>query len=204
MHRILSSIAAGCVAAIAVASAASQTPQLKTYSDPRYGVTFRYPAAWKADPKLGFYLGTLILQGPDGAPDVPLTKVGFERTLGSDGAFPDKSNLDGVEFVYLVVPQTTAEACYKRLPEQDGETKKSELVIHGVTWKRMQGGDAGLGHGAYRDMYASYIGSRCYLFEGGIHTLSANNTKYLQGAALMKLQNQLAAVMRSVTIAPLR
>jgi hypothetical protein len=195
MRRFLRLIAAGAGIVIAASFATAQTPHFKTYRDPQYGVTFRYPAAWKADPKMEFYLGSIIL-----GTDQPLMKVGFQ-TSDKGSTYPATTSLVGVEFVYLALPQATADACYARLPEQDGDSKKSEIVIHGVTYKRVQGADAGMGHGAGRDMYAAYLRGRCYLFEGGIHSgYAGEDMKPLTQKQTRKLQNDLAAVMQSVTI----
>jgi hypothetical protein len=91
-------------------------------------------------------------------------------------------------------------ADYARLGQDADGWKRSQIVIAGVTYRRVQGGDAGLGHGATRDLYGTFREGRCYLFEGGIHTTTADNPKFLAGAKLRKIENQIAAVMQSVKI----
>lgn len=203
MRRILVALAVGALVSIIVPPAAAQSPALKTYNDPKFGVSFRYPAVWNASPTLSFYLGTTILERPHppGGMDHPLMKVGFDRTSRGFAGYLHSTTLDGVEFTYLALPQTPPAACFARLPEQDGETRKSDVTIHGVAYKRVQGGDAGMGHSVSRNMYAADIGGTCYLFEGGIHTSTgADSARPLSSTRTLRLQNQLAAVMRSVTI----
>ena len=191
------------ISACIVLSVQAQTPTLKSYVDREYGVSFQYPAEWKLDNNLGFYLGTQILPNPEGSsegPDKPRAIVGFERKLNAQGQYPDGTNLSGVEFVYLVLPQADAAHCYARLGADANGWKRSQIVVAGVTYQRVQGGDAGLGHGATRDLYGTFREGRCYLFEGDIHTTTADNPKFLAGAKLRKIENQIAAVMQSVKI----
>ena len=185
-----------------VGSGDGQSARLKSYVDPEYGVSFRYPAGWKVDDSLAFYLGTQILLDPDSSegPDKARAIVGFERKLNAQGEYPDGVNLSGAEFVYLVLPHTDQEHCYARLG-QDGEGwTQSQVVIKGVTYRRVEGGDAGMNHGATRDIYGAFENGRCYLFEGDIHTTTGNNPRSLSGAQLRKLQSQIAAVMKSVKL----
>jgi len=199
LKGLLSAAIAGCV----VLSAQAQTSPLKSYVDPQYGVSFQYPAEWKLDNGLGFYLGTQILLNPEGSskgPDKARAIVGFDRKLNAEGQYPDGVNLTGVEFVYLVLPKTDAAHCYARLGADANGWKRSQVVIAGVTYRRVQGGDAGLGHGATRDLYGTFREGRCYLFEGDIHTTTGDNPKFLTGAPLQKLEGQIAAVMQSVRL----
>jgi len=192
--------------AIAGIALHAQSAKLKTYHDPQYGVSFQYPAAWTADPKMGFYLLTNILIRPNGFLSDPLMKVGLKGPMNpdhhDDGSYSG-TNLDGIEFVYTVLPQTKAESCYERL-KYDGvdedNHKQTNVVIHGVEFTRVIGGDAGLGHGADRDMYGAYRGGRCYLFEAGIHTWNGGDPKFMASKQINKLRAQLTAVMRSVKI----
>ena len=194
------------ILAIRGLSTSEQTVKLKTYHDPQYGVSFQYPTAWTADPKMGFYLLTNILIRPNGFLDDALMKVGLKGPMNPDhldhGPYSG-TNLDGIEFVYTVLPQTKAESCYERL-KYDGvdedNHKQTNVVIHGVEFTRVIGGDAGLGHGADRDMYGAYRGGRCYLFEAGIHTWNGGDPKFMASKQINKLRAQLTAVMRSVKI----
>lgn len=180
----------------------TQTTAFKSYVDPQYGVSFQYPAQWKLDNSLMFYLGTQIVLNPDSSqePDKARAIVGFERKLNAQGEYPDGVNLNGVEFVYLVLPHTDRAHCDARLGQGDDGRKQSQVVIHGVTYGRVHSGDAGMNHAVTRDIYGAFENGICYLFEGDIHTTNGNNPRTLGGAQLRNLQNQIAATMRSVKI----
>ena len=198
LKRLLSVVIAG----YAILSARSQPAALKSYVDSEYGVSFQYPAEWKLNNGLGFYLGTqILLTGDSNEPyDKARAIVGFERKLNAQGEYPDGVNLSGVEFVYLVIPHTDAAHCYARLGQDSDESKRSQIGVAGVTYRRVQGGDAGMGHAVTRDLYGTFRDGRCYLFEGDVHTTTANNPRFLAGAPLQKLEAEIAAVMQSVKL----
>ena len=204
MRCFLALLAVGAVLSATGPAAEAQSTRFKTYYDPKFGVTFQYPAAWKADPTLSFYLGTVILERPHppGGMDRATMKVGFDRTTRIFAGYPNNTSLDGVEFSYLALPDTPAESCFARLPDLGGTARRSDVTLRGVRYKRVRGGDAGMSHGVTRDMYAADIGGTCYLFEGGIYTSSgADGAKPLTVKQTLRLQNELAAVMGSVMIA---
>jgi hypothetical protein len=184
---------------------AAPAQTLATYHDPKYGVSFAYPAEWRADPHLGFYLESDILApavAGSGAPEA-LMKVGFNNA--DDGLYPG-TNLNGVEFVYFVAPETTQAACYDRIrgleDKSQGDRKAAGIVIGGMSYLHLKTGDAGLGHGADRDLYAAYVGKLCYLFEAGIHTSNGDDPKPLTRVQYAALRARLKAVMQSVRIRP--
>jgi hypothetical protein len=210
MRRFLGSIAAGAGIVIAASFATAQMPHFNTYRDPRYGVTFVYPTNWSAGPNLdSFYLMTDILQPIPGSDtsvtryEQALMKVGFRNAGKVDY---ERTNLDGVEFVYFVLPNATSDACYTRIRSladaSQGDHSPTNIAIHGVTYLHLSTGDAGLGHGASRELYAAYLGSRCYLFEEGIHSYNGGDGKFLTSKQYLTLKAQLGAVMHSVRIAP--
>jgi len=185
----------------------AQTNTLTTYYDPGYGVSFTYPSEWKADPKLGWYLGTDILHAFAKESEAPqaLAKVGFWNTgIGTYAG----TILDGVEFVYFVVPDTTKDACYARLTGFLGTSaagrRPSRTTIHGVNYLHFESGDVGLGHSAGRDIYAGYLEDRCYLFEAGIHSEPGSDRRILTKEQNNELRARLNAVMQSVQISPHR
>jgi hypothetical protein len=179
-------------------TSAAQTPRLKRFHDAKYGVTFRYPAGWSAGTDVQFYLGSEILQlNSDGGAGDPIAKVGFHVKQG-DKKYSG-TNLDGVQFVYNVIPKGAADACRKQV-EEVANNPVVQTVIHGVTYNHFSGGDAGLGHGASREIYSTLQNGDCYLFEEAIHTASMNETRPLDPAKLHALRKELDAVMQSVRI----
>jgi len=187
------------------AALTAQTNTLTKYHDPVYGVSFTYPSEWKEDPKLGWYLGTDILHAFATEFEVPhaLAKVGFHNT--GKGTYAG-TMLDGVEFVYFVVPDITKDACYARLTVFLENTmagrQPSSAAIHGVRYLHFESGDGGLGHAAGRDIYAGYLEDRCYLFEAGIHSEPGSDRRILTKEQNNELRARLNAVMQSVQISP--
>lgn len=190
---------------------AAYAQQVKTveYRDAANGASFAYPAEWRADPGLGFYMQDDILEptAVGRVAEQAIMKVGFENR--GTGPYAG-TNLDGVEFVYFVVPGGSRAACEGRVRrEQDtsqGDRAPAGVVIGGVTYLHLRTGDAGLGHDAYHDLYGGYLADRCYLFEGVVHTIAAqahtSDPTPLTGVQQKALRAQLEAVMRSVRIAP--
>jgi hypothetical protein len=176
---------------------------LKTYHDPQYGVTFTYPSTWSASPNLDpFYLMTDILhpRPDDSGYEQALMKVSFKNNTLDHG----RPILDGVEFVYFVLPQITAAVCYARIRDladpSQGDRSPANVVIHGITYLHLSTGDAGLNHQARRELYAAYLGTRCYLFEAGIHSHNGGNPAFLLSTQNETVKLQLPAIMQSVRI----
>jgi hypothetical protein len=189
------------VGVMAWAALHAQANRLVAYNDPTYGVSFVYPSEWKQDPQLGWYLGTDILHAfaTKFDPLQPIAKIGFQNTGVSRYA---GTNLDGVEFVYAVVPHLSEHVCYARLEEFLSNTaaNRKPVVIHGMTYLHFATGDGGLGHAATRDVYAAHVGDRCYLFEAGIHSEPGSDQRPVTKAQSDALRAQLRAVMESVQV----
>jgi hypothetical protein len=176
----------------------AQAPALKTFHDAKYGVTFQYPARWASGSEIQFYLGSEILNlNPDGGSADPIAKVGFVVKQGD--ATYSGTNLNGVQFVYNLDPQSNPEACRKRVQDLS-EKPMQQTTIHGVSYNHFSGGDAGLGHQAAREIYSTFQNEHCYLFEEAIHTASMDEVRPLDPAKLKALRNELEAVMQSVHI----
>jgi hypothetical protein len=186
--------------------AQAQSPALKTWHDEAYGVTFRYPAQWTSGPEIGFYLGSEILDyDSDGGAKEPLAKVGF--VVGPEAGPYSGTNLNGVQFVFNVIPHSTGDQCRKSV-EEVANLPLVQTILHGIAYDHYSGGDAGLGHQASREIYSTFRDGHCYLFEESIHTVSINEEPLssLQvkrfRSQLKQLQNQLDKVMQSVRFEP--
>jgi hypothetical protein len=180
---------------VCVLSAHAQSTALKTFHDAKYGVTFRYPAQWKSGQAVQFYLDSEVLGlNPDGGENDPIGKVGF--VVGQSGPYAG-TNLNGVQFVFNVIPRSTEEECRKRV-EAVANKPLLQTTVHGITYSHYSGGDAGLGHGASREIYSSFRDEHCYLFEESIHTVSMDDPKSLNPAQWKHLRKELDGVMQSV------
>jgi hypothetical protein len=67
-------------------------------------------------------------------------------------------------------------------------------------YNHFSGGDAGLGHGASREIYSSFRDGHCYLFEESIHTVSMDDPKSLSPVEWKQLHKELDRIMQSVRI----
>lgn len=173
----------------------AQSSAFKTFHGAKYGVTFRYPAHWDSGPSVMFYLGSEILNlAPDGGTVPPLGKVGF--VVNPESGPYAGTNLNGVQFVYNMSPDSTAGECRKRV-EDVANSPVTQATIHGVIYNYFSGGDAGLGHGAGRKIYSTFRGGNCYLFEESIHTWNPD-AKSLGAAQMNRLRRVLSRVMQSV------
>jgi hypothetical protein len=188
-----------CVVLLTVFASHAQTSALKTFHDAQYGVTFQYPARWSAGPDVLFYLGSEILElKPGGGAHEPLAKVGF--VVGEGDKEYSATNLNGVQFVYNLIPQSTADACRKRVQDLSADPI-TQTTIHGVIYNHFSGGDAGLGHQASREIFSSFQNGHCYLFEEAIHTMTMDDAKQLDHARWKSLRRKLDSVIQSVHIA---
>lgn len=183
----------------------SRAQQLKTFVDPKSGVTFRYPAQWSSGNDVAFYLGSLILvpTQPGNGPETPQANVGFNAT--EPGSAYAGTNLNGVQFVYHVAPAAIADDCRKRiLAVEDEKSKAVQATINGVTYSHFSSADAGLGHQASREIYGTFQEGRCYMFEEDIHYAGMDNPKSLTAPQLKHLRKHLDAIMQSVRIRAVR
>jgi hypothetical protein len=173
---------------------------LKHFYDPQTSVSFSYPAAWSDGPDVLFYMGSAITTlTADGRPAAPRAKVGFVANTKS-GPYAG-TDLNGAEFIYNEIPEADAVACRKSLTSLgDDQSAQDTVTINGVTYDHNAGGEGGLGHGVSREIYATFRGGQCVLFEESIHSfdLSADEARQLNHEEIVQLWNQLNAVMSSV------
>jgi hypothetical protein len=187
----------GSVLLLGIIAAQAQSPVLKTYHDAKYGVTFRYPAEWKSG--IGFYLPSPILFEPEIGQGPARAMFGF-NALDEGGPYSG-TDLNGVEFVYNVIPRSTATQCRKRVEGNlNSSQRRVETTLRGVTYDHFSYDGAGLGHQVTGDIYATASHGHCYLFEEAIHTISIDNAKFLSAAQSKQLRDQLDRVMQSVRI----
>ena len=187
------------VSAVFASTRTGDDNKLKTYRDTQYGVTFQYPALWDTDPEMGFYLSAqILLPGRK-----PLAAVGFGGSQKSKYHPYPNTNLSGVQFVYVVLPESTAEQCQHETKGEEESDKDTQETIHGVTYRHLSSGGAGLCHQAEDQIYAAYRGGRCYLFDAAIDTVCPDpdeGRREITHAEINTLRNQLKQIMQSVRI----
>ena len=172
---------------------------MKTYTDPASGVSFTYPAAWTLSRTTAFYLGSLVT-----LPD-PLARAVV--SFSSRDNYYAKTNLDGLEFTFVAVPEASPETCSQRIGREiDPAGKRAEtLTINGRRFLHLAAGDTGMCHGANRDIYQTYSEGSCYLFEADMHTVCADvdaGRRELTAGETKALHRHLDSIMQTVQIKP--
>jgi len=198
-NALRTSMVALTVSAVVASTQTAANNQIKTYRDAQHGVSFQYPMPWVSDPEMGFYLPAQILL-PDRK---PLAAVGFGGSQKSKYHPYPKTNLSGVQFVYVVLPEATAEQCQHETKGEEESDKETQETIHGVSYRHLSSGGAGLCHQAEDQIYAAYRGGRCYLFDAAIDTVCPDpddGRREITPAEINTLRNQLKQIMQSVRI----
>jgi hypothetical protein len=182
--------------------AAAQTrpsASLKSYQDPRYGVSFQYPSLWISDLDMHFYISAKILQSGHR----PLANVGFGGTSKSNYTPYPKTDLLGIQFVYVVLPNTTQQQCQDAAKAGDDNATSAPVTINGTPYQHYSTGDAGMCHSSDEQIYATSQSNRCYLFEALIEAACAGvaeGTRKITPAEMAAVTKQLQQVMQSVKI----
>lgn len=196
------SLLAALAVLVSALSLNGQSVPLNTFHDPAHGVTFRYPAAWVSG--VAFYLSSVIqYPRPEGGLKPPLAIVGF-TVKDTPGPYQG-TDLTGVQFVYNVVPDRDAAACARRVADVSNRGV-TRTILNGIAYTHYSGADAGLGHGAQREVYSTFREGSCYLFEEAIMTEdvagAGGQPRALTPAQHRELRRQLDSVMLSVRYAP--
>lgn len=145
-----------------------------------------------------FYLGSEITTTDEKTGLIqPRAKVGFVADT-KHGEYAG-TNLGGVQFVYNEIADKNEAACFRHVADLANDQHPVDTVkLHGVTYTHYFGGDAGLGHGADRKIYATYREGRCVLFEESMHSFNMDDPKALSNEKRAHLWRQLDAVMQTV------
>jgi hypothetical protein len=190
---ILRAVLAATILAFAIPGAAQQAP-LSTYTNATTGVRFRYPSVWK----------------PVSRPEAQTQPFLFDRGLqpmidlefSPKGNLYEKTNLVGLDFVYAAPAASSVAACYKLGEIDSGVAQKEIVTLNDVTYQHAFGGGAGMCHQISSNIYATYRGGLCHLFEQDFMTVCAGVQEGTRGLTPMEtkaLQGHLDAIMQSVT-----
>jgi hypothetical protein len=174
-----------------------------TYIDDQHGVTFRYPSAWKATTQFAYHPPALTVSGA-----APIAGFGY-----SEGGFPrDRivgpyagTNLEGVGVVYSAVPAASAAECEAKAASLSDSPKHSQIVFGHRSFSVYEIGGAGMSQSIAGELYATYVGHTCYLFETDMATASPgvlDGIQALTSAELRYIGTHLLGIMKSVRIEP--
>jgi hypothetical protein len=127
------------------------------FSDPAFGVSFRFPSGWsftrvEADSK-GPSLAIAYMEGR--SVSTGLRGLVTNETLPGLHSWP-KTVFSSVEFGYDARPATSAEAC-QRLARDNWEVEAAPVTLNGVTYWHGTATGTGLSTEIDEDIYATYI-----------------------------------------------
>jgi hypothetical protein len=174
-----------------------------TYTDDQHGVTFRYPSAWKATTQFAYNPPALTASGA-----APIAGFGY-----SEGGFPRErivgpyagTNLEGVGIVYSAVPAASAAECEAKAASLSDSPKHSRIAIQHRSFSVYETGGAAMSQSIEGELYATYVGHTCYLFETDIATASLgalDDIQALTSAEFRHIDIHLLGIMKSVRIEP--
>lgn len=173
-----------------------------TYTDQQHGVTFRYPSVWKAATQFGYHPPALVRS------ELSQPVAGF--TYEEDG-FPRHqivgpytgTNLEGVGFVYSVLPTVSAGECETKAASLADDSGHSSVTIADRSYSVYGTGSAGMSQSISGKLYATYSAGSCYLFETGVAITApglADNIQSLTPAQSHDINTHLWSIMKTVRI----
>jgi hypothetical protein len=173
-----------------------------TYNDPQHGVTFRYPAVWKATTQIAYHPPALTQS--DAAK--PIAGFGY-----SEGGFPrrksvgpyGRTNLEGVGIVYAVVPAASVAGCKATATSVSGSPEGLPVTFGERSFSVYKTEGAGMSQSISGNLYATYGAPNCYLFETDVAVVSpgvVDNIQALTPAQLSFIDSHLVDIIKSVQI----
>lgn len=183
------------IAPIVAQTRATPAPvPMSTFQDTETGVRFRYPLVWKQVSPTDEYASSAIWSSGE----TPKIMVAFSPK----GNVYAKTSLELLSFIFLVPVVHSEPECLNRVLKNDALKSFDKKTIHDVVYQHGSGGGAGMCHGQNYDVYATYRGGRCFVFEKDFNThctSSDDGTRELTSTEEKALQNHLDGIMQSVT-----
>jgi len=211
MNHLAGIRSAACALALCAASPLeAQTvtlasPGTMQFSDPQYGVTFRYPASWKFTTVPQFYSIDAPLTQPtpqSGERFSARAIVVASREVW--GELKGRTDFSGAEFIFNILPGATPAACLERMHAAVSFDQVDTRPIDGVPFSHTETGSAGLCHQVSESLYFHQAQGSCYLFDLAIHTVCPpeDEKHFSTPADLHPVQNQLQAILATVRLSP--
>lgn len=202
-----------CVIFLAVALpslAQSVTPvsgSQMLFSDPAFGVSFRFPSGWsfsrvEADSK-GPSLAIAYMDGRNVS--TGLRGLITNETLPGLRSWP-KTVFSSVEFGYDARPAASAQAC-QRIARGNWEVEADPVTLNGVTWWHGTATGAALSTEIEEDIYATFIeaSGSCLRFDLAIaisHVTGRDFPRELTTHEKALIHASLNNILNSVHVAP--
>jgi|HubBroStandDraft_5_1064220.scaffolds.fasta_scaffold18075_3 hypothetical protein len=204
--RIAGFVLAFCVSLPLLAQTVTPAdPGTTRFTDPQYGVTFRYPASWKFTTVPQFY-----------SIDAPLTQPAPQSGRGLSARaiivahravwpeLKDRTDFSGAEFIFNVLPGATPAACLEQMHAVVSFDQVDSRPIDGVPFSHTETGSAGLCHQVSESLYFGQAQGSCYVFDLAIHTVCPpeDEKHFSTRTDLHPVQDQLRAILATVRFGP--
>jgi hypothetical protein len=177
---------------------------MKTFTDPKHGVSFQYPSVWQPDAPPSSAMSLVTGNSPN------ITPV-FSVRFSPQGNLYEKTNLTGLAFIYFAAPARNIAACAQlgdvQLDAPPPLPKPTYATIHGIRYQHATGGDGGMGSWEDSDAYSVYRNGTCYIFEEIFQTVNAGmdpDVHELTKAQAKALQGHLHGITESAVFAPVK
>jgi len=175
--------------------------EIKRFTDPANGVSFRYVAPWtltQDEP----YMFAPSIQTPSPASRNNLRALVFTRSIRGVASWP-KTDFSGVEFGYDARPAASSEAC--RVLASPGKGEIATVVLRGVTYWHGTAGDGGMSQATTDDIYTTFLASAgsCLLFDLAVHSTTAPGDVQPRAMSTLernRVRRYLLAILDSVRI----
>jgi hypothetical protein len=198
-----------CLVAASPSLAQSVTPvsgSQMLFSDPAFGVSFRFPSGWSfsrvgADSK-GPSLAIAYMDGR--SVSTGLRGLITNETLPGLHSWP-KTVFSSVEFGYDARPAASADAC-QRLARDNWEVEAAPVTLNGVTWWHGTANGTGLSTEVEEDIYATFVAAAgsCLRFDLAVATCRAPGRDFPRELTTHEnalIRSSLANILNSVRVA---
>ena len=199
-----------CFAAALPTLAQSVTPVLGShmlFSDPAFGVSFRFPSGWSftrvnANAN-GPALAIAYMDGRSVA--TGLRGLVTNETLPGLRSWP-RTVFSGVEFAYDARPADSAEACH-RLARGNWEAEADPVTLNGVTYWHGTASSGGASTAIDEEIYATFVPSSgsCLRFDLAVATSRVPGRdlpRELTTHEMALIRTSLDNILHSIRIAP--
>ena len=179
------------------------------FSDPEFGVSFRFPSGWsftRVEPnRSGSSLAIASIEIDGRSENAGLRGLVTNETLPGIHSWP-KTIFSSVEFGYDARRVASAEACQK-LARAGWDQEADSATINDVKYWHGTAQNCGTGTCAEEDMYATYVeaGGACLRFDLAMDTCSApgrDRPRELTAHELELIHLSLKNILSSVRVAP--
>ncbi len=182
------------------------TPSTTQFSDPEYGVTFRYPVDWTLDKTSNFYSPLSVFGNR-----LPVRAVIFTKRIAGVPSWP-ATQFEGLELGYAAKPAAFPEACrnLSLLASRGDNSAIDRRTLRGIQWDHGHGGEGSAGHGIDEDIFTTWTsraGGVCVVFDLAVHSVDFSSADSKNPRAMTESEEadatqQLVTVVSSVRLAP--